>query len=98
MVREVEIEKPAIILDKDRVLWNINKMVLKASKSGVRFRPHFKTHQSFQIGEWFKEHGVSSITVSSVDMAIYFSKYGWQDITIAFPVKHTGDKEDQQSC
>jgi D-serine deaminase-like pyridoxal phosphate-dependent protein len=50
------------------------------------FRPHFKTHQSVAIGEWFREHGVKAITVSSVSMAAYFADHGWDDITIAFPV------------
>jgi len=49
-------------------------------------RPHFKTHQSAEIGEWFRIRGVDAITVSSVDMAEYFVDNGWGDITIAFPV------------
>jgi D-serine deaminase-like pyridoxal phosphate-dependent protein len=61
-------------------------MMRKAEASGVRFRPHFKTHQSAEVGEWFKQVGVDSITVSSVDMATYFSANGWEDITIAFSV------------
>lgn len=54
----------------------------KVSDSGIRFRPHFKTHQSSLVGEWFREAGVTAITVSSVDMALYFVRYGWTDITI----------------
>ncbi len=60
-------------------------MALRAEKSGLRFRPHFKTHQSLEIGAWFREFGVSGITVSSVTMARYFAEAGWKDITIAFP-------------
>ena len=52
----------------------------------MRFRPHFKTHQSAEVGEWFKDFGVGSITVSSLDMAGYFAQNGWKDITVAFPV------------
>lgn len=61
-------------------------MVAKANRNGVRLRPHFKTHQSAIIGEWFRAQGVTDITVSSVDMARYFARHGWDDITIAFPV------------
>jgi D-serine deaminase-like pyridoxal phosphate-dependent protein len=60
-------------------------MAAKANKSGVRFRPHFKTHRSAAVGEWYRSLGVDTITVSSVDMAVYFSGHGWRDITIAFP-------------
>jgi len=81
-----QVEKPTLILDKQRVLRNIDRMVDKAQGNGVLFRPHFKTHQSAEIGEWFRERGVEAITVSSVDMAEYFIDHEWQDVTIAFPV------------
>jgi len=61
-------------------------MKKKAEKNNVKFRPHFKTHQSAIVGSWYKEIGVSSITVSSVEMAKYFASNGWNDITIAFPL------------
>jgi len=60
-------------------------MAEKARKSGVTFRPHFKTHQSTRIAEWFRDEGVEKITVSSADMADQFAGAGWHDITIAFP-------------
>ncbi len=81
----MRISKPTLILDEEQAKSNIKKMADKAKKHNLRFRPHFKTHQSADIGEWFKAAGVNSITVSSVSMACYFAKYGWQDITIAFP-------------
>ncbi|MDQ1351629.1 MAG: hypothetical protein QG657_1934, partial [Acidobacteriota bacterium] len=71
-------------MDKEKALKNIIRIKEKIARSpGVRFRPHFKTHQSAQIGQWFREMGVSAITVSSVDMALYFAQHGWTDITIA---------------
>lgn len=49
------------------------------------FRPHFKTHQSAEIGKWFQEEGIDKCTVSSLSMAHYFAKAGWEDITVAIP-------------
>jgi D-serine deaminase-like pyridoxal phosphate-dependent protein len=65
---------------------NIARIAQKARTAGVRFRPHFKTHQSAEVGEWFRPFGVDAITVSSLDMALYFSANGWNDITVAFTV------------
>lgn len=65
---------------------NIRRMTEKARLKKLQFRPHFKTHQSAGIGEWFREEGVDKITVSSVQMAAYFARYGWRDILIAFPL------------
>lgn len=80
------IERPTLVLDEARAKRNIGRMAEKARGSGVRFRPHFKTHQSATIGDWFRDFDVEAITVSSVDMAEYFADHGWKDITIAFPV------------
>lgn len=81
----MKITKPTLLLDRKIALHNIKRMVDKADDNNVRLRPHFKTHQSAQIGEWFREFGVNAITVSSVSMAQYFANHGWKDILIAFP-------------
>jgi D-serine deaminase-like pyridoxal phosphate-dependent protein len=78
--------KPTLVLDERRARRNIARMAARARRFGVRFRPHFKTHQSRHIGRIFRESGVDSITVSSVDMAAYFAAAGWTDILIAFPL------------
>jgi D-serine deaminase-like pyridoxal phosphate-dependent protein len=81
-----ELEKPTLLINADIARRNIAFMAEKARRQGVRFRPHFKTHQSAAVGEWFRQAGVKSITVSSVDMAEYFADHGWDEITIAFPL------------
>jgi len=81
-----ELERPTLLVNTEIARHNIAFMAEKARQQGVRFRPHFKTHQSAAVGEWFREAGVTAITVSSVDMAVYFADHGWNDITIAFPV------------
>lgn len=81
-----EIIKPTLLINKNICRNNISKMAEKAIRHGLNFRPHFKTHQSAITGSWFRDYNVKSITVSSVDMAIYFNANGWKDITIAFPV------------
>lgn len=79
------ITKPTLLVNEKIATGNIHSMAQKAKKAGVQFRPHMKTHQSAEVGAWYKEEGVDKITVSSVDMAIYFAEHGFDDITIAFP-------------
>lgn len=81
-----QIQKPTLLLDTAATKRNINRLSQKALQYGVHFRPHFKTHQSAEIGAWFRPAGVNAITVSSLDMAQYFYQNGWDDITLAFPV------------
>ena len=77
---------PFLSINTNVARTNIQKMAQKAMSSGVEFRPHFKTHQSKTIGNWYKDTGVTGITVSSLSMAEFFATDGWTDITIAFPV------------
>ncbi len=81
-----QITTPTLILDEARARRNILTMASKARRADARFRPHFKTHQAAVVGEWFREAGVTAITVSSLEMARYFADHGWDDITVAFPV------------
>jgi len=81
-----QIKTPTLVLDKHRAQANLRRMSAKADAQGLRFRPHFKTHQSAEIGEWFRAEGVTAITVSSMRMAAYFAAHGWDDILVAFPV------------
>jgi len=83
---EEMIFSPTLILNEKICRRNISIMAERASRSGVIFRPHFKTHLSIEVGNWFREAGISAITVTSVAMAKEFSDAGWDDITIAFPV------------
>lgn len=80
-----QIVRPTLLIDKNKCISNIERMINKAQTHGLLFRPHFKTHQSREIGSWFWERGVRKITVSSLQMAKYFAEAGWQDITVAFP-------------
>lgn len=80
------IDRPTLVVDRARAERNIARMAAKAAASGVRFRPHQKTHNNIEIGEWFRAAGVTAITVSSVAHAERFADGGWTDITIAFPL------------
>ena len=77
--------RPTMLLDQQRCRRNIDRMVEKAKCHSLHLRPHFKTHQSAEIGNWFRNRGITKATVSSAGMAEYFYRHGWDDITIAFP-------------
>lgn len=82
----MQIRTPIPFIDELRLRSNIRWMTEKARSAGVRFRPHFKTHQSAAIGEWFREEGIEAITVSSLRMADYFMAHGWKEQTVAAPL------------
>lgn len=77
---------PTLLLDEEKCRRNISRMAEKTRRNRVTLRPHFKTHQSHEIGRWFRDEGTSEITVSSLSMAKYFERDDWKDILVAFPV------------
>ena len=56
------------------MLRNSSRIRNKAQKYSIQFQPHFKTHQSIEVGRWLRDLGVSDITVSSMDMLTIFLK------------------------
>ena len=83
-LQQLGFTSPGVLINEDQARANIRTMAEKARRAGAVFRPHFKTHQSADVGRWFADEGVAAITVSSVAMAEYFAAHGWDDITIAF--------------
>ena len=81
----IDVVKPTLLLNQEKSINNIKNILQNIKNSKINIRPHFKTHQSLEVGRWFKKLGVQKITVSSVSMAKYFSDE-WDDITIAFPI------------
>lgn len=82
---KLSISKPTLLLNESICKANIKRIANKCRLLGIEFRPHFKTHQSHEIGRWFRAEGVKGITVSSLGMAEYFANDGWTDITVAIP-------------
>lgn len=79
------INKPTLLVSERVVRSNIRHMLGKIQPFATSLRPHFKTHHSRDIGEWYRDEGITKITCSSVTMAQYFAQSGWKDITVAFP-------------
>ena len=80
-----EATTPRFHISEKQARQNIATMAAKFKGTDISFRPHFKTHQAEEIGQWFRDLRIKQITVSSVSMAEYFASHGWDDITIAFP-------------
>ena len=75
---------PTLLLDEAICKENIQRMVGRARRHQLRLRPHFKTHQSLDVGRWMRAEGIEAATVSSLSMAAFFAPE-WDDITVAFP-------------
>ena len=85
-VRLSDLETPAVIVDRERLLRNIEWARGVAETRDLRLRPHVKTHKCLQIAELQLEHGAVGITASKVDEALVFIEAGLASLTVAYPL------------
>ena len=81
-----DLPPPAVLVDKSRLLANIEKMQRAATAAGIRLRPHAKTHKSVAIAQCQIAAGAVGITVATVGEAEVFADHGIQNIRIAYPL------------
>jgi D-serine deaminase-like pyridoxal phosphate-dependent protein len=81
-----ELPTPAVLIDRSRVLANIQRMQDAAAKSGIRMRPHAKTHKSPTIAQWQIERGASGICCAKLGEAEVFAEAGIEDIRVPYPL------------
>ena len=79
-----DLTTPALIIDKNRLEKNCQRMARYCIENGVELRPHVKTHKCKEIAEittnFMKNR---KITVSTVAEAEFFAKNGFNDILLA---------------
>lgn len=81
-----ELRTPAFLVDLDRVEDNALKIATFAQQSGLRLRPHVKTHKTWEIARVQCRYGAAGITVSTLAEAHYFAAHGFEDILYAVPL------------
>lgn len=77
---------PYIEIDAARLEDNLQTMQDKASRAGVKLRPHIKTHKSLYIARRQRLLGACGITVSKPAEGEVFIRGGERDILLAYPI------------
>ena len=81
-----ELDTPALIIDMDRLEFNIKDMAEFARSKGIDLRPHIKTHKSPDIAKMQINSGASGIACAKIGEAEVMAKHGIEDIHIVYPV------------
>lgn len=71
---------PVLLLDRERLTSNLNRMRKRATGLGVHLRPHMKTAKSVEIARLSQPDG---LTVSTLAEATFFANAGYVDILYA---------------
>ncbi len=81
-----DVDTPALLVDLDRLEANIRRYAEIAAKSGVRLRPHIKTHKTLEIAQMQLRAGASGISTAKLSEAEVYAAAGITDIFVAYPV------------
>src|ERR1700759_343599 len=80
-----EVVTPALVVDRTRLLTNVQEMAARARSLGVALRPHAKTHKSPAIAALQREHGAIGLTVATLTEAEGFADEGVDDLLLTAP-------------
>ena len=76
-------ETPAALIDRPRMMSNIERMQAHMDALGVAFRPHVKTSKCVHVARAQRDAGARGITVSTLKEAEQFFAAGFSDILYA---------------
>ena len=77
---------PCLLIDKQKLTDNINRMNQRSKKLGISFRPHVKTTKCIPIALLINDGMIGPITVSTLREAEYFADAGFRDIIYAVSI------------
>jgi len=77
------LQTPALLLDRDKLKRNLERLSARATAQGVVLRPHMKTAKSIDVARLAFPSGPGPITVSTLAEAEYFAGHGFADLTYA---------------
>ncbi|MFI7742093.1 alanine racemase [Kocuria rhizosphaericola] len=81
-----EIDTPDVLIDRDVLERNIERMAATLRGRGLRLRPHVKTHKVPEIAALQLAAGAAGLTVATLGEAEVFAAHGADDLFVAYPL------------
>lgn len=82
-MKYTELDTPTLLIDREVLLGNLQRMQAYAEAQGVALRPHTKTHKMPRIARMQVAQGACGIAVAKVGEAQVMAENGLEDIFIA---------------
>ena len=79
-----DLPTPAILIDAQKVLRNVQRMADYAQRHGLKLRPHTKTHKSRLLARMQLDHGAEGLTVAKAGEAGVMAEV-CDDLLMAYP-------------
>ncbi|KUG57013.1 alanine racemase [Kocuria rosea subsp. polaris] len=80
------VDTPDVLIDRDVLQHNIERMAAAVRERGLHLRPHAKTHKVPQIAALQLAAGAAGLTVATLGEAEVFAAHGAGDLFVAYPL------------
>jgi len=81
-----DLPTPQVLVDRARLVRNMDSAQTLANGAGIRLRPHAKTHKSPIIAKWQIERGAVGICCAKLGEAEVFVGAGIDNVRLPYPV------------
>lgn len=81
-----DLDTPALLVERGRLLENLDEMAALCRARGVRLRPHVKTHKCVPLAALQRERGAGGLSAAKVSEAAVFAEAGFDDLLVAYPL------------
>ena len=85
-MRLEDLPTPQVVIDRRRLVANMDRVQQLASAAGMQLRPHAKTHKSPIVAKWQLDRGASGICCAKVGEAEVFVGAGFDSVRLPYPV------------
>ena len=85
-MRLSDLPTPQVLIDRHRLMNNIDRVQTMASSADLRLRPHAKTHKSPVVARMQIARGAVGICCAKIGEAEVFAAAGIHDIRLPYPV------------
>lgn len=89
------LDTPAVVVDRQRLDANIERLQRDMDRRGIALRPHAKTHKSVRIARLQLAAGARGLTVGTLGEAEVFASAGIVDLFLAYPLWADGPKAER---
>jgi len=83
--RELLADTPAVVIDRHRLMRNLERVQAIADEHAIDLWPHLKTHKCAEIAALQEHCGAAGFTVAKADEALRFMEAGFKKLLIAYP-------------
>jgi D-serine deaminase-like pyridoxal phosphate-dependent protein len=85
-VKLTELRTPCVLVDRQRVERNLDRMQSAVDTRGLRLRPHAKTHKSIELAKRQIAGGAIGICCAKLGEAEVFAEGGIENIRLPYPL------------